>query len=89
MDAVVGSIVVATITGILTLIGVIVSNMSSNKTIEKQLEISQAVTNEKLDSLNKEVAKHNHFAERIPVIETNMQYHEKRISLLEKYIKEG
>ena len=46
MDAVVGSIVVATITGILTLIGVIVSNMSSNKTIEKQLEISQAVTND-------------------------------------------
>lgn len=81
------AIVVALITGGLSLVGVLVSNfMSSNAIGTKlthQLEVSQAVTNEKIDNLRKEVTKHNNFAERIPVIETNITALDRRISHLE------
>ena len=58
------AIVVAIITGGLSLIGVIITNVSSNKKIEQQLEVAMAVTNTKLDALTKQVEKHNQVIER-------------------------
>ena len=63
------SIIVAIITGGLSLIGLVFSNMSSNKQIKSTLNIQQAVTETKLEDLTREVRAHNNFAQRIPVLE--------------------
>lgn len=65
-------IIVAIITGCLSLIGVMITNSNSNKSIENKLAISQAVTDTKLDNLTEEVRKHNNFAMDIPVIKADI-----------------
>ena len=60
MDA----IIVALITGGLSLLGVIVTNVTSNRKIEQHLEVSMAVTNTRLEDLTKQVEKHNQVIER-------------------------
>lgn len=77
------SIIAAAITGMLALAGVIITNTSNNKKIENQLEIQQAVTNEKIDNLKEEVAKHNSFATRLPVVEEQIKVINHRIDDLE------
>ena len=56
------------ITGGLTLVGVIITNVFSNKQVARdikgQLEVSMAVTNTKLEDLTKQVEKHNQVIER-------------------------
>ena len=71
------SIIVAIITGGLSLVGVIVTNVLSNKKIEAEIIKNQAVTDTKLEELTREVREHNNFAIRIPVLE-------QRVSALEK-----
>ena len=78
------SIIVAIITGVLSLLGVIVTNMSSNRKIENQLEVHQAVTDTKLETLTEEVRKHNNFASRIPVIEKDIEYLKVEVADLKK-----
>lgn len=67
------SIISSAIAGGLALIGVIVTNISANKSIENKLVTAQAVTDIKLDNLTAEVRKHNSFAERIPVLERDVR----------------
>lgn len=55
---------VSIITGALSLAGVIITNINSNRKIERQLEVSMAVTNTKLEALTKQVEKHNQVVER-------------------------
>ena len=70
------SIIVALITGSMTLIGVLIVN---NK--------QQAVTDAKLDELTREVREHNDFARRVPILEEQMKVVNHRISDLEEYHK--
>lgn len=70
------SVVVAIITGVLTLIGVIINN---NK--------SQAVMEERVDELTLEVREHNKFAKRMPVVEEQIKVINHRISDLEDDMK--
>ena len=63
------SIIVAIITGGISLVGVIISNISSNRKIETQLKIQQAVMDTKIDELTREVRTHNNFAQRVPILE--------------------
>lgn len=70
------SIIVALITGSMTLIGVLIA---SNK--------QQAVTDTKLDELTREVREHNYFARRVPILEEQMKVANHRISDLEEYHK--
>ena len=58
------AIIVSIITGILSLTGVILTNISGNRKIERQLEVSMAITNTKLEDLTKQVEKHNQVIER-------------------------
>jgi len=74
------SITVSIITGVLTLIGVIITNSESNRKIEHRLEVSQAVTDTKLENLTQEVRKQTDLAIRIPVLE-------QRVSVCEDDIK--
>ena len=76
-------IVSAVITGVLALAGVIITNISSNKKIEKKLEIAQAVTDCKIDELTREVREHNNFAHRVPVMEEQIRVINHRIADLE------
>nr|DAG39811.1 MAG TPA: shock protein B [Caudoviricetes sp.] len=78
------AILVAIITGGLSLIGVVFSNMSSNKKIETALTTQQAVTDTKLEELTREVRAHNNFAQRVPVLEEQMKVANHRIEDLEK-----
>ena len=66
------SIIVAIITGVLTLIGVLISNSRS-----------QAVTETRLEELTREVRLHNNFAQRVPVMEEQIKVANHRINDLE------
>lgn len=76
-------VVAAAITGLLALLGVIVSNIGSNRKIEHSLETSQAVTDYKIDELTREVREHNNFAQRVPVLEEQIKVINHRIKDLE------
>lgn len=78
------TIITAFITGSLALIGVIITNISSNKKIENQLDKQQAVTDTKLEELTREVREHNNFAKRMPVVEEQIKVINHRIDDLEK-----
>lgn len=69
-------IIVALITGGITLAGVLLSNQKS-----------QAVTETKLEELTREVRAHNNFAQRVPVVEEQIKVINHRISDLEEYHK--
>lgn len=78
------NIIPSIITGVLALVGVIITNISSNKTIENKLSIAQAVTDTKLDNLTDEVKKHNNFAVEIPVMKEQIKSMDRRLSDLER-----
>lgn len=80
------SIIVALITGGLSLIGIVISNISNNKKIENQLDKQQAVMNTKLENLTNAVNKHNNFAERIPIVEEKISVINHRLDDLEKKV---
>lgn len=71
------SIISAIIAGGMALIGVIFTNMTSNKKIENQLTTNQAVVNTKIDMLTDEVKKHNSFGDRITRLEVRVDNLEK------------
>ena len=64
----------AVVTGLLTLMGVLISNSRS-----------QAVTETRLEELTREVREHNNFARRVPVVEEQIRVMDRRMTALEKY----
>ena len=66
-------IIVALITGGVTLVGVLISNQKA-----------QAVTETRLDELTREVREHNNFARRMPVVEEQIKVINRRIEDLEE-----
>ena len=78
------SIVVAVITGMLMLAGTVVTVLGTNKKINENLKISQAVTDTKIDELTREVREHNNFARRMPVVEEQIKVINHRIADLER-----
>lgn len=77
------SIIVALITGGLSLAGVIVSNLFSNKKMQTNMKIRQAVTDTKIEELTREVREHNNFAKRMPVVEEQIKVINHRVKDLE------
>lgn len=78
------AIIVAIITGGLSLIGVIVSNNRTAQSMDAKLDKQQAVTETKLEELTREVREHNNFAKRVPVLEEQIKVANHRIEDLEK-----
>lgn len=76
-------IVIAIITGLLSLIGIIISNASSNRKIEHSLQTAQEVTNTKLTYMAEDLKKVSSFTERIPMMEVKIAGLEHRITKLE------
>lgn len=77
-------IVVALITSACTLLGVIITSISSNRKIQSSLEKTQAVTDCKIDELTREVREHNNFARRMPVVEEQIRVINHRLEDLER-----
>lgn len=67
------AILVALITGGMSLAGVVVTCMVTARKNENTLKISQAVTDTKIDELTREVREHNGFARRMPVVENQIE----------------
>lgn len=80
------SIIVALITGIASVIAVIVTNSKSNSEMDAKLDKAQAVTQTKLENLTDEVRRHNDFAKRIPVLEEKISVANHRIDDLERKV---
>ena len=71
-------IIVAVITGCITLAGVLISNSKS-----------QSVTETRLEELTREVREHNNFARRMPVVEEQIKVANHRIADLEALMRGG
>lgn len=78
------AVIVAIITGGLSLIGVIVSNNRTAQSMDAKLDKQQAIMDTKLEELTREVRMHNNFAQRIPVMEEQIKVANHRIADLEK-----
>lgn len=78
------AVIVAIITGGLSLIGVIVSNNHTAQSMDAKLDKQQAIMDTKLEELTREVRMHNNFAQRIPVMEEQIKVANHRIEDLEK-----
>lgn len=74
-----GSIIVA----LTSYRGVVAAGQQNLSAMMTQLELHQAVTDEKITTLTREVREHNEFARRVPVIEEQIKVANHRIADLE------
>lgn len=77
----------AIVVGALSLIGVMITNSRSNSKMQNEMKTSQAVTDERISELTREVRLHNNFAQRIPVIEEQIKVVNHRVGNLEQLHK--
>lgn len=77
------AIVPPLITGVLALVGVVITSNSTAKKMQVNLEKNQAVTETKIEELTREVREHNGFARRVPVVEEQIKVINHRIKDLE------
>lgn len=81
------AILVALITGGLSLAGVVITCIATAKKNESAVRISQAVTDTKIDELTREVREHNGFARRMPVVEEQIKVINHRLTDLEREVQ--
>lgn len=74
------AVVVAIITGAISLFGTVLTILQTSKKTEESFKIHQAVTDEKIENLTREVRKHNGFAERLPRLEQKVDDLEKQVN---------
>ena len=79
MDA----IIVALITGGCSVVGVIITTLTTSRRTEQRMATAQAVTDTKIEELTREVRSHNNFAQRVPVLEEQIKVANHRITDLE------
>ena len=77
------AILVALITGGLSLVGVILTCLTTYRKGQAAAQVAQAVTETKLTELTREVREHNNFAKRMPVVEHELKVLNHRITALE------
>ena len=81
------AIIVALVTGGLSLLGIIYSSSKTTQAMDSKLDKQQAVMETKMDELTREVREHNNFAKRMPVVEEQIKVINHRIDDLEEYHK--
>ncbi len=72
--------------GVLTLMGVVITNSRVNRDIEQKIAVAQAVTDTKLAELTREVREHNQMVKRVPVVEEQMKVVNHRIADIENIL---
>ena len=77
------SILTALIAGGLALIGTVITVAAASRKTEQHIKTHQAVTDEKITELTREVREHNNFARRMPVVEEKIKNIEGRVKNLE------
>lgn len=77
------AIIAAAVTGVLSLIGTVITVLAANSKTNQTLKVSQAVTDTKIDELTREVRDHNNFARRMPVVEEQIKTINSRLDNLE------
>lgn len=81
-------IIAAVITGIFSLVGIIITVNKSNQKLVAELKAeqakAQAVTDLRLDELTREVREHNNFAKRMPAVETEVKWIKDKIEYLHR-----
>lgn len=82
------AIIVAVITGGLSLAGVVITSLATTRKQEQAQAVAQAVTDTKIDNLTNEVRQHNGFAQKIPVLQAECESLKRRVGELEKYHKQ-
>ena len=78
------AILVALITGGLSLAGVVITCVVTARKNETAVKVSQAVTDTKIVELTREVRSHNNFAQRMPVVEEQIKVINHRLADLEQ-----
>lgn len=78
------SIIVALITGGLSIVGVVITVVGENRKTAAKMAVNQAVTDTKIEELTREVRAHNNFAQRMPVVEEQIKMVNKRIDQIEQ-----
>lgn len=77
------SVITAIITGTFSLIGTVSAVFASNNRILRELDKHNAVQDEQITDLTREVRRHNNFAERVPVLEEKVDSLVDRVKRLE------
>ena len=80
-------IMIALITAVGSIIAVLLTNKAANDKMMQSMKVHDAVTDTKIDALTREVRAHNHFAERMPVVEEQIKVINHRIGDLEAFHK--
>lgn len=83
MDAAWVGFLASVLGSLIGLVGVIVTNSRANEKMLMTMQTSQAVTDEKIENLTREVREHNNFAKRVPVLEEQVKGLDRRLSGLE------
>lgn len=78
------AIIVSIITGLISLVGTIITVVTTSNKTAQDMRIAQAVTDQKISDLTREVREHNEFARRVPVLESQMRDASQRIHDLEQ-----
>lgn len=81
------AVLVALITGGISLVGTVLTILATTKKTEESMRISQAVMEQKITDLTREVRSHNNFAQRLPVVEEQIKVINHRIDDLEEATK--
>ncbi len=79
------TILVALISGGLSLLGILITNHSAIRKSENVIRTSQAVTDAKLDELTREVREMNRITLQMPVVEEQIKVINHRIADLEAF----
>lgn len=75
------SIIVAVITGVLSLVGVLISNFAAHSKTMLAVKTAQAVTDERIETLTREVRAHNGLVERTYDLERRADLAEEKIKV--------
>jgi len=83
------AIVVAIISGCLTLLGTVITVTATSKRQQTQMETKIAVLDQRISDLTRSVDRHNNFAQRMPVLEEKAKETSRRLDILEKERKQA
>lgn len=83
------AIIVAIISGLFSLVGIVISYKSATEKVQHQMDIQQAVMQTEMTTMKADIKEHNHyaklFAESMPVVQEQIKVINHRIDDLEKH----
>lgn len=76
------------VTAASSVIAVIITNNKAHRDILQQIEVTNAVRDEKIEELTREVRLHNNFAQRMPIVEGDMKVIREQIKVVNHRIED-